>query len=64
MSIPTTERAIIIKGPKEAELVYDHPVPKVRLGYILVKNVAVALNPTDWKHSISYCDSLQYEAQF
>lgn len=26
------------------------PIPKLRPGYVRVKTVAVALNPTDWKH--------------
>ncbi|KAF2089272.1 putative zinc-binding oxidoreductase ToxD [Saccharata proteae CBS 121410] len=30
--------------------VVEAPLPKLRPSYILVKNVAVALNPTDWKH--------------
>lgn len=28
----------------------DHPIPSLRDDYIRVKTVAVALNPTDWKH--------------
>jgi len=48
--MPSTQKAIVTQGPKNAKLVSDAPVPKVRDGYILVKNVAVALNPTDWKH--------------
>ncbi|KAI9812614.1 MAG: hypothetical protein M1827_004603 [Pycnora praestabilis] len=47
---PSTMRAIVIQGPKQAKLVSDAPVPKLRDEYILVKVVAVALNPTDWKH--------------
>jgi len=30
--------------------VVDAPKPKLRPNYVLVKTVAVALNPTDWKH--------------
>jgi NADPH:quinone reductase-like Zn-dependent oxidoreductase len=33
-----------------AKLVTDAPIPKVRPDYVIVKNVAVALNPADWKH--------------
>ncbi|KAL0263387.1 hypothetical protein SLS55_002367 [Diplodia seriata] len=44
------QRAIQIQGPKLAKLVSDAPIPKLRDGYIKVKTVAVALNPTDWKH--------------
>lgn len=46
---PATMKAIVL-DPKNnsASLVKDHPVPKLRPDYILVKVVAVALNPTDW----------------
>ncbi|EKG14044.1 Alcohol dehydrogenase superfamily zinc-containing [Macrophomina phaseolina MS6] len=44
------QRAIQIQGPKVAKLVSDAPIPKLREGYLRVKTVAVALNPTDWKH--------------
>jgi len=43
-------KAIVSFGPKDARLVSDRPVPKLRDDYILVKNHSVALNPTDWKH--------------
>ncbi|KAI9925440.1 hypothetical protein AWENTII_012916 [Aspergillus wentii] len=45
-----TQQAIIVQGPKKAALVNNAPIPKLRDDYILVKTVAVALNPTDWKH--------------
>ncbi|KAJ5319094.1 zinc-binding oxidoreductase [Penicillium brevicompactum] len=44
------QKAVIVTSPKHAELVYDRPIPKLREDCILVKNVTVALNPTDWKH--------------
>lgn len=47
---PTTQKAIVLQAPKNAQLVTDRPIPHLRDGYILVKTVAVALNPTDWKH--------------
>lgn len=46
----SVQRAIQIQGPKEAKLVNDAPNPSLRPDYIKVKTVAVALNPTDWKH--------------
>lgn len=46
----SVQRAIQIQGPKQAKLVSDAPIPKLRDGYIKVKTFAVALNPTDWKH--------------
>ncbi|QDS74066.1 hypothetical protein FKW77_009410 [Venturia effusa] len=51
---PSTMKAIVLDPKnKTAGLVKDHPVPKLRPDYILVKVVAVALNPTDWKHIAS-----------
>ena len=44
-----TMRAVTIKG-EEARLVHDRPLPRLRDDYVLVKPLAVALNPTDWKH--------------
>ncbi|KAL4749397.1 hypothetical protein BDW72DRAFT_204760 [Aspergillus terricola var. indicus] len=46
----STQKAVVITSPKQGGLVTDRPVPALRDDYILVKNVAVALNPTDWKH--------------
>lgn len=44
-------KAIVINPKnKDASLVRDRPLPKLRPDYILVKTVAIALNPTDWKH--------------
>jgi len=43
-------KAIVVHG-KEPTLERDFPIPKLRDDYILVKTVAVALNPTDWKHA-------------
>lgn len=50
MSLPQAQKAVVIQGPGRAELVSDHTLPELRDGYILVKTVAVAINPTDWKH--------------
>ncbi|KNG83239.1 protein TOXD [Aspergillus nomiae NRRL 13137] len=46
----TTQKAIVVTSPKQESLVTDRPIPALRDDYILVKTVAVALNPTDWKH--------------
>ncbi|KAJ5887789.1 hypothetical protein N7495_007830 [Penicillium taxi] len=46
----STQKAVVIISPKVAGLVTDRPIPKLRDDYILVKTVAVGLNPTDWKH--------------
>ncbi|RDW72675.1 zinc-binding alcohol dehydrogenase family protein [Aspergillus mulundensis] len=45
-----SQKAIIITSPKQEGLVTDRPIPTLRDDYILIKTVAVALNPTDWKH--------------
>lgn len=45
-----SQKAIVIQQQGIANLVNDHPIPTLRDDYILVKTVAVALNPTDWKH--------------
>lgn len=45
-----TQKAVVIKSPKQAALVTDRPIPSLRDDYIRIKTVAVALNPTDWKH--------------
>lgn len=47
MAATLTQRGIQIQGPGEAKLVSDLPIPKLRDDHILVKVVAVALNPTD-----------------
>ncbi|KGO38228.1 Alcohol dehydrogenase superfamily, zinc-type [Penicillium expansum] len=44
------QKAIIVDSPKNAQLVSDRVIPTLRDDCILVKNVSVALNPTDWKH--------------
>ncbi|KAF7118390.1 hypothetical protein CNMCM5793_007907 [Aspergillus hiratsukae] len=46
----STQKAVVITAPKQASLVTDRPIPKLRDDYLLIKNVSVALNPTDWKH--------------
>ncbi|CAI6242887.1 unnamed protein product [Periconia digitata] len=46
----SVQRAIQIQGPKVATVVTDAPIPPLRPDYIQVKTVAIALNPTDWKH--------------
>lgn len=46
----TIQRAIQIKNRGEAELVFTAPIPRMQDNFILVKTVAVGLNPTDWMH--------------
>ncbi|TVY12834.1 Protein TOXD, partial [Lachnellula arida] len=44
-----SQKAIIIQGRRLAKVVSDAPIPSLRPGYVLVKTVAVAINPADWK---------------
>jgi NADPH:quinone reductase-like Zn-dependent oxidoreductase len=46
----STMKALVMKGDRQASVISDLPLPQLRPGYIMVKTVAVALNPTDWKH--------------
>ncbi|OAL21982.1 hypothetical protein AYO22_07579 [Fonsecaea multimorphosa] len=43
-------KAVVTKD-KDVYVDRARPLPKLRDDYILVKTVAVALNPTDWKHA-------------
>lgn len=45
-----TQKAVVLCGPGEANLVTGRAFPTLRDDYIPVKTKAVALNPTDWKH--------------
>ncbi|KAI8822609.1 uncharacterized protein EV422DRAFT_524705 [Fimicolochytrium jonesii] len=49
-SIPTKQISVNIKEQGKAEVVTDAAIPEIPDDYVLVKTVAVALNPTDWKH--------------
>jgi NADPH:quinone reductase-like Zn-dependent oxidoreductase len=42
-------RALKVVSFGKAKVVSDAPVPALRPEYILVRTVAIALNPTDWK---------------
>ena len=50
-----TMRALKVDSPGKASVHSNVPVPSLRPDYILIKAVAVALNPTDWKH-INFVD--------
>ncbi|PLB54713.1 putative zinc-binding oxidoreductase ToxD [Aspergillus steynii IBT 23096] len=43
------QKALVVSDDHQPVLVADHPIPKLRDNFILVKTVSVALNPTDWK---------------
>lgn len=52
ISLPTTQTAIVQgegKPPKNLEIQCFRPLPSIRPDQVLVKTVAVALNPCDWK---------------
>jgi NADPH:quinone reductase-like Zn-dependent oxidoreductase len=44
-----SQRAIITQGRRIAKVSSNAPIPSLRPGYVKVKTVAVAVNPTDWK---------------
>jgi NADPH:quinone reductase-like Zn-dependent oxidoreductase len=50
MSLPTAIKAITFSGKDNAS-VKTIPLPKLRPTHLLIKVEAVALNPTDWKHT-------------
>lgn len=63
-TLPSTMKAVIVRGDKGV-LESNIPLPPLYDGYLLVKVLSVAVNPTDWKHiryglapqgSISGCD--------
>jgi NADPH:quinone reductase-like Zn-dependent oxidoreductase len=43
-------KALKVQSPGHAAVVSDAKIPSLRPDYILIQTVAVALNPTDWKH--------------
>ncbi|KAH6665175.1 hypothetical protein B0J14DRAFT_569284 [Halenospora varia] len=43
-------KSIVIQARRIAKVISDAPVLTLRLGCVKVKTVAVAINPTDWKH--------------
>lgn len=45
-----TMKALVMQGREKIQLVDSRPVPLLRPGYLLVRVVCIALNPTDWKH--------------
>lgn len=47
--IPTTMKAVVIEGDRAA-VKSDVPLPELEDGFVLLKTIAVAGNPTDWKH--------------
>lgn len=51
MSLPKEMQAIVYHG-KEDQSVRTIPLPTLRPTYLLIKVSSVALNPTDWKHTV------------
>lgn len=47
--VPSTIKAVVVEAPSKVGIV-TVPTPKLRDDYILVKTIAVSLNPTDWQH--------------
>ncbi|KAG7284209.1 hypothetical protein NEMBOFW57_010572 [Staphylotrichum longicolle] len=48
-TIPATQAAVLQQGRGKLAVVHDAPVPKILPGWLLVRNVAVSLNPCDFK---------------
>ncbi|KAI0723729.1 GroES-like protein [Cerioporus squamosus] len=48
-AIPTTMKALVFEESNRVS-VKEHPVPSIADDEVLVKTVAISLNPTDWKH--------------
>lgn len=48
---PENQSALLLRAiSRPYELTYDHPIPKIKHDHeLLVKVVAVGLNPIDWK---------------
>ncbi|KAI0796357.1 GroES-like protein [Irpex lacteus] len=70
MSVPTTMKALVTLG-RRAAAVEEVPVPNIEEDEILIKVVAAAQNPTDWKYidnvgnvgTICGCDFSGYVAK-
>ncbi|KFA54652.1 hypothetical protein S40293_02247 [Stachybotrys chartarum IBT 40293] len=52
--IPSTQTAIVEDDTGRPTLVRDAPVPALRPGMLLVRTVAVALNPSDYKMGLAF----------
>ena len=48
-AIPETVKAVVVEAPSKIGI-GTRPTPRLRDDYILVKTIAVGLNPTDWQH--------------
>ena len=48
--VPTTTKAVVVESLKKIGIT-TVPTPKLRDDYLLVKTIAVGLNPTDWQHA-------------
>ncbi len=45
----STQNALVVQARGKASVVPDHPIPTLRPDTVLIRPVAVALNPHDWK---------------
>ncbi|KAL3232462.1 hypothetical protein RNJ44_04378 [Nakaseomyces bracarensis] len=48
MSLPTSMKALVIEA--DHLTLKEVPLPPLNDNHVLIKNVAIAANPTDWKH--------------
>jgi len=47
---PPIIKAVVVSEPGKAAKIQDVSLPKIKDGWVLVKVLAVGVNPTDWKH--------------
>jgi hypothetical protein len=57
--IPKTMKAQVVQAEKVISI-QDVPVPAIKDDELLVKVVAIALNPTDWKRTFTYDTLLDF----
>ena len=60
MPVPESMYAIKVRGPNELFIDSAAQVPTVRPGYLLIKVLSVALNPTDWKRVASFKEEVPH----
>lgn len=48
-TLPRHQTAIVAQGPEKLAIQHDAPVPSLTLEIVIVKTVAVAINPADTK---------------
>lgn len=60
VAVPETMLAVRVRGPNDIFLDPAAPVPTVRPGYLLIRVLSVALNPSDHKRSALFDDEVPH----